>query len=167
MTACGFEKEVSIALREGRWPVAVDAALRQHAATCSSCCDVVLVTETLQRARAAGSQAAMLPSPGIIFWRAQLRRRSGAAERMTRPIVFAEVAAFIATLLAFVFATRRFVEFVTWSSLTGGIALPDWKISLSDVVAALPPSTLPLFLIGAVIVFALAGLAVYVLAHNE
>ena len=166
MTSCGFEKEVSLALREGRWPAAVDPALRDHIATCPGCSEVVLVSQALLRARADASQAAILPPPGIIFWRAQLRRRSGATERMTRPIVFAEVAALVVSVVAFVFAVRRFAEHSTWESLTGGIAPSGWTVNLSDIVAALP-TWAPLVLLAAVVFFALGGVAIYVLAHNE
>ena len=166
MTGCGFEKEVSLALREGRWPAAVDPTLRDHVAACAGCSEVVLVSQTLQRARAAASQAAVLPPPGIIFWRAQLRRRSGATERMSRPIVFAESAALLGTVLAFVFALRRFAEYSTWESLTGGIAPQGWTVNLSDLVAALPTWAPPV-LLAAVVFFALGGVAIYVLAHSE
>jgi hypothetical protein len=164
MSACGFEKEVSLALREGRWPAAADAALRQHVAGCSSCSDLVLVTETLQHSRAFTAQAAVLPHPGALYWRAQLRRRSGAVERMSRPIVFAEVATFAATLFALALAAHRWIDFVDWTSLRD--RLPYADLHLADALSALPAS-IPLLSIAALVLFAVGGLAIYVLAHNE
>lgn len=166
MKPCGFEKEVSLALRQGRWPAAADPALRQHVDACPSCSDLLLVTETLRHSRALAAQAAVLPPPGILYWRAQLRRRAGAVERMSRPIVFAEGVALAATLLALVLAARRWIDFVDWTSLRDRLPFADSQLRLADVLAALPPWTPPL-LIAAAVFFALGGLAVYVLAHNE
>ena len=165
MKSCAFEKEVSLALREGRWPAACDTALRDHVAGCSACSDLVLVTETLQHSRAFTAQAAVLPPAGVVYWRAQLRRRNGAVERMSRPIVFAEVAALAATLFAFAFAAYRWIEFVDWKSLRDSLPFADSQFHLADALAALPASS-PL-LIAALVFFAVGGLAVYVLAHNE
>lgn len=164
MKPCAFEKEVTAAVREGRWPAAADPALREHVAGCAACADLLLVTETLQASRSAMSRAAVLPAPGILYWRAQLRRRSGAVERMARPIVFAEVIAFAAAIAAFAFAAYRWIDFVDWSSAADH--LPFSSLHLADVLAALPAWT-PLLLIAAMVLFALGGVAVYVLAHNE
>ncbi len=166
MTGCEFEKEISLALREGRWPAAAGPALCQHVAGCSSCSDLVLVTEALQNSRAVAARAAELPPPGILYWRAQLRRRSGAVERMSRPIVFAEVVTLLATLLALAFAASRLTEFFNLTSLLDRLSLADVQLHLSNALAALP-AWAPLLLIGALIFFALGGFAVYVLAHND
>jgi hypothetical protein len=165
MKSCAFEKEVSLALREGRWPTACDAALHDHIVGCSSCSDLVLVTDTLQHSRAYISQAALLPPPGVLYWRAQIRRRNGAVERMSRPIVFAEVATLAAALFAFALAVYRWIDFVDWTSLRDHLPFADSRFHLADALAALPSST-PL-LIAALVFFVLGGLAVYVLAHSE
>lgn len=166
MKPCLFEKEVSAAVREGRWPAAADPALREHVAACSACADLLLVTETLQASRSTMSHAAVLPPPGILYWRAQLRRRSGAVERMARPIVFAEVIALAAAIVALALAAYRWIDFVDWTTVADRLPFSGSQLHWPDVLAALPAWT-PLLLIAAMVLFALGGIAVYVLAHNE
>ena len=162
MTGCSFEKDLSLALHEGCWPAASDPALQAHVAGCASCSDLVLVTTTLQRARIAAVHAPVLPSPGVLWWRAQVRRRNTATERMSRPIVFTEVATLLVTLAALAFATYRFVDWVDWPSLAARFSPAD----LSGF-AAMPAWILPTLAVAAVVFFAAAGFAVYALAHNE
>jgi len=165
MTGCAFEKDLSLALHEGRWPAACDPALQAHVAACASCSDLALVTTTLQRARAAASQAPALPPPGVLWWRAQVRRRNTAAERMSRPIVFTEVVALAATLVALALASYRFFDWIDWTSLSGRFVAANFDITAA--VATMPTWMLPTLAIAAVVFFAAAGFAVYSLAHNE
>lgn len=139
MTSCGFEKDLSLALHDGRWPDGCDPALRRHVAACASCSDLVLVTSSLQSARAATLPAPLLPPPGVLWWRAQIRRRQGAAERMSRPIVLAEALTLAATLFALVLAARRWFDFVDWTSLRDRLPFADPQLRLADLLAALPP----------------------------
>ena len=96
---CPRETEVGDLLRSGYWPGACGPELHSHMDICSQCSDLVLVTRTLQRARAASMSAARLDAPGILWWRAQLRRRSAAVERMNKPIVSAHGFALLINLL--------------------------------------------------------------------
>jgi hypothetical protein len=92
---CPCEKEIAGLLACGQWPQAAPADLRIHAATCRSCAELALVTSTFRAARATAAAAAPLVSPGILWWRAQLRRRNAAIERVTRPILGAQIFAFV------------------------------------------------------------------------
>ena len=172
MNSCGFEKELSLALHDGRWPAACDPALRAHVAACTACSDLVLVTTTLQSARTAASHAAVLPPPGVLWWRAQVRRRNGAAERMSRPIVFAEAAAFLGALVAFAFFARQILSLFDFGSFSDSSALRDLgslrdRFDLAQLISGLP-AWMPLLIVVAVVVFFFAaGLAVYTVAHNE
>jgi hypothetical protein len=165
MTGCAFEKDLSLALHEGRWPAACDSALQAHVTTCASCSDLVLVTTTLQHARAAATQVPALPSPGVLWWRAQVRRRNAANERMSRPIVFTEVVTLLATLAALGFAIFRFVDWMDWTSLSARLLPADFHSSA--IVAAMPTWMPPMLAVAAIVFFAAAGFAVYTLAHNE
>jgi len=88
---CSREKEVAELLERGGWPQACAPDLRAHVSGCRSCGDLVLVTETFQRARAGAAGAARLASPEAIWWRAQLRRRNAAVERVGKPILGAQI----------------------------------------------------------------------------
>ncbi len=164
MTGCAFEKDLSLALHEGRWPAACDPALQAHVAACSSCSDLVLVTTALQRARAAATQVPALPSPGVLWWRAQVRRRNQAAERMSQPLVFTEAITLVVTLVALAFAGFRFADRLDWSSFSASFTPANFHLS---GLAAMPTWMAPALAVAAVIFFAAAGFAVYTLAHNE
>jgi hypothetical protein len=88
---CTREREISLLLRNGYWPQACPDDLRTHIATCRTCSDLILVTEALQASRKQTADLPRLEAPGAIWWRAQLRRRSAALEKMTRPILGAEL----------------------------------------------------------------------------
>ncbi len=85
---CDREQEVVDALRSGRWASGWGEEIRQHAAVCAVCAEVALVAQEFQReaelARAELQQpGAGLPSAGLVWWKAQLRRapRRRAARR--------------------------------------------------------------------------------------
>ena len=118
---CTQRKEVAAALREGRWPEACDPALHTHVAACADCNDLVLVTQTLQQARRETLPKPQLASAGTLWWRSELRLRSGAVERMTRPIAVTENIALISILLAA-------LGFAAWQ----WNPIADWLFSLDD-----------------------------------
>ena len=118
LTACPREKEVAALLAQGAWPQASAPELRTHAAACRACADLVLVTQTFQQARAHTAAASPLASPGALGWRAQLRRRNAAVERMARPLLGAQIFALAVNLaLAIGFLgwqARHGLSWLTW-----------------------------------------------------
>ena len=120
--ACPREKEVSGLLARGHWPQAqtseLSPELRAHVAGCRSCRDLVLVRQAFRADRAVAAAAARLESPGVLWWRAQLRRRNAALERIARPIVGAQIFAVVVSLVAAViflaFLARRGVNWLAW-----------------------------------------------------
>jgi len=108
MTAfgCVRENEVMELLRQGYWPDACPEELRGHVERCRICSDLVLVTATLKGERKEAMPLARLEAPGALWWRAQLRRRNAAIEKMARPILGAEV---FALAMALVFAAAVLV----------------------------------------------------------
>jgi len=98
--ACAREKEVAELLRRGHWPHACSAELRAHVAACYACSDLVLVTQRFRSARADAAGVARLEAPGLLWWRAQIRRRNAAIERIGKPILDAQIFALAVTLLA-------------------------------------------------------------------
>ena len=115
---CPREKEVAGLLHRGHWPQACPAELRTHVDSCRACSDLVLVTAALQTARANAAAMPRLESPGAIWWRAQLRRRNEAIERIARPILGAQIFALSVTLvvaaLALVWQARHGFHLVSW-----------------------------------------------------
>ena len=101
MFFCSSEKELEAALRQGRWPHACDPDLRAHVDACCDCQELILVTQTLQKAKSNGEQLAQLRSPGLLWWRAQLRRRNEAIQTVTEPLALAEKVGLLALLVAF------------------------------------------------------------------
>jgi hypothetical protein len=97
--ACSREREAAEALRRGHWPDGCSAELRNHIVACRVCSDLVLVTQTMQAGRADATASARLQSPGVLWWRAQLRRRSAAIDRIERPILGAQIFAFALILV--------------------------------------------------------------------
>lgn len=98
--ACPHQPEVQELLAAGHWPHACPPEIRAHVAACHSCSEQVLVDRAFQQARVATAALAQLPDPGAIWWRAQLRRRNAAIERVTRPLAGAYFFALALTVLA-------------------------------------------------------------------
>ena len=97
---CSQQERVTAAIHAGQWPEGCDPELRAHVESCPTCSDAALVAQALRQARHAAIQSPQLPSPGLLWWRAQIRRRNAAIERMTRPIAVAEKIALCTVLLA-------------------------------------------------------------------
>jgi hypothetical protein len=97
--ACAREKEISELLKHGHWPHACAAELHAHANSCRMCSDLVLVTVAFRKAQAESVSTQSFDSPGVLWWRAQLRRRNAAVERVGRPIVGAQIFALCINLL--------------------------------------------------------------------
>jgi len=118
MSPCSCEKEVAELLRHGQWPSACPPELRAHLSACRSCGDLALVTEAFQRARSEAVGTARISTPGMLWWRAQLRRRNAAVERIGKPILGAQIFALTINLfivLAFLaYQARHGMAWLTW-----------------------------------------------------
>ena len=89
-----FEEEVLAAVVESRWPDRVDACLREHAASCAICRDLVEVAGAVGEARDQMPAPILIPDAGRVWWVAQLRARREAIREAGRPITAAHVIAF-------------------------------------------------------------------------
>lgn len=113
--ACGYERELAEMLERGHWPDACAPELRAHVEGCATCSERVLLTQAFRRERALAAGGARLESPGVIWWRAQLRRRNAAIERITKPILGAQVfAVAVALIAATVFFASQAKQSVGW-----------------------------------------------------
>jgi len=97
--ACLREAEVTELLHSGRWPAAGTPELVSHVHSCRRCNDLVLVKQAIYSLRVETISAARLDSPGLLLWRAQLRRRNAAFASVGRPLAGAQIFAMITFIL--------------------------------------------------------------------
>jgi hypothetical protein len=164
LNGCAFEKEVMQLVLRGGWPSACPDQLRAHVAACRGCAEIVLVTASFQQERQASVSTARVGAPGALWWRAQLRRRNAAVERIARPILGAHLfALFICTVAVIAVLVDQARHGVSW--LTALEALPHtltlnlgnlWSSMLLDSgwsFLVLLPIVVTLMLLGGVAVF--------------
>jgi hypothetical protein len=162
--SCPREAEVKALVERGQWPQACAPDLRSHVSACRSCSDLALVTAAFQRARNQAVGAAKTGSPGLLWWRAQLRRRSVAVERISKPILSAHIFALAVNLVVAaavaVWQARHGVAWLTWlEQLPRNIGSQSLTSILhADLFNASPDSMMnPLMLISALAAVALVG----------
>jgi hypothetical protein len=124
--ACPREQEVTDLLSRGQWPQASSDELRAHVAGCRACRELIVVREAFGHERMKAAGEARLESPGVLWWRAQLRRRNAAIERIGRPLVGAQIFAWAVCLAAAVL-------YLLWQARRGF----DWLAWLGEVPRAL------------------------------
>jgi hypothetical protein len=93
MKECTREREIVEAVAAGRWPDACGDELRNHAASCRTCNEVVLVASAIHEQRALDLAQTHVPPAGLIWWRTQLRTRQEAVRRAERPLTIAHALA--------------------------------------------------------------------------
>ena len=153
---CSQEDRVKAAILANQWPDASEPELRAHVEECQVCSDVVLVAQALRQSRTAMTmtQAAQPASPGLLWWRAQIRQKNAALERVMQPVVVAEKVAAMIVILAF-------LVLLLWRRADVG----GW---LSSVWAPLSNVALLPVLLGTIATLAIfGGVAVYLLKTKE
>ena len=164
LSSCSHEKEVAELLRRGQWPAACPPDLRAHLSACRSCGDLALVTETFQRARSEAAGAARVSTPGALWWRAQLRSRNAAVERIGKPILGAHIFALAINLFIVVaflaYQARHGLSWLSWlEQLPQAYSLHLDNLSQSALLnpgwslMVLVPALATLALLGGVVVY--------------
>ncbi len=167
--SCPREKELRELIARGEWQFAAesDPELCAHVAACRSCNDLVLVVESFRDARIESAASARLVPPGVLWWRAQLRRREAAVERITRPLLGAQIFALAFTLLAgvgfLVFEVLTSDSWRIWLQELPQNAALDWNNLLAT--AATDPAWTWMMLGPALAL--LGGVAVYMAADRQ
>jgi hypothetical protein len=170
LLACPREREVNQAMQRGSWPEACAEELRAHVRLCRACGDLVVVMKAFQGARAEAAAAASPGSPGVLWWRAQLRRRKSAVESIGKPILGAQIFAFLITLaIAVVFAVsqaRHGLQWLTWLA-----QVPQSRSfhleSLWTTTLLVPPGGLMLPVLALAGLALVGGLAVYLASGRQ
>jgi len=98
--ACPREKELAALLALGHWPHACSAELEAHVAACHACRARVAITQAFRAEREQAIPEPRLEPSGVLWWRAQLRRRNTAMERLSRPLLGAHIFAVVVALAA-------------------------------------------------------------------
>jgi hypothetical protein len=83
---CPREQDVINAIVTGRWPDQCDESLRAHAAECAVCKELVEVTSVMRLDHEGLYEEMSLPSAGQVWWRAAIRARLEAPQRVARPL---------------------------------------------------------------------------------
>jgi hypothetical protein len=141
---CAFEEEVLAAVVAGK----VDAHLREHAALCAVCRDLVEVAGAIGEVRDQMPAPVLVPDAGRVWWIAQLRARREAIKEAGRPITAAHVSAlacaaglagacFGATSAWFQAALKDFVPSATAIVLQHGAIAAGMAVLLFLVPAAI------------------------------
>jgi hypothetical protein len=139
---CLREGELLDALQTSRWPDACDPCLREHAAGCAACTELLALATALIDDQRTLLQEAQVPSSAIVWWRAQMRSRREAAERALRPISFVQgvaiacAAGLLATVLGIFMPTfrRLFAWGADVSGSITGLSLPPVSEALANPV---------------------------------
>jgi len=89
--ACPFEGNVLQAARDDRWT----DALRTHLAECDSCVAAASVAPWMTRFARISDREHILPDPQIVWLKAQLLQVSADVARVSRPINFLQLVAYV------------------------------------------------------------------------
>lgn len=169
MLTCPREAEIKQLLERGQWPVAGTPELRAHVDGCRCCRELVVVTQVFRQAWTSSMAAARPASSGVIWWRAQLRRRNAAVQRIGRPLLGAQIFAFAITLAVavgfIVWQASQNAEWVTWlKQLPQSASLQIGSLWSADPTGS---GLMPLLLISAVAILALVGGVVVYFASEK
>jgi hypothetical protein len=157
--SCAREREVTESLDRGYWPEACPPELREHVNACRMCSDLVLVSQAFQAAHKQTAQLPHLESPGSLWWRAQLRRRNAAIEKVGRPILGAQIFALVLSVVvaAAVLALRGYTLRSWFSDLPRVLHLDAlWPAALSQssgIASIVLPALATVALLSGVVVY--------------
>lgn len=150
--SCPMEKEVLAAVRAGQFPAACEPALRKHVEECKSCSQAASLSRAFADMRAKASAGAPSGAPGLLFWKAQLRRRNQAIEQITRPILAAEIVGFGVSMVVLALVAWKWIAAPSsdWLSVAKNFASMNLFGSWGFLAAA---TALTVCLFGGVVVY--------------
>jgi hypothetical protein len=173
MKSCPHETEIQAIVRSGHWPQACDPELRKHVETCRTCGEQLLLLHAFHAARAQTMQAARghypnLLHPNLLWWRAQLRRRNEALQRVSRPITTAQIFALCISILATAALLRSQIgSGFNWSLSLPQASVPSHFDALSFFTSLQADWGLFLPLIGLGTVLLLSAVVVYLASDRS
>jgi hypothetical protein len=166
--SCIHEHDVVALVLSRRWDSA-DDDLKQHAADCENCRDVVAVARLLSADQERARYQARVPAAGQVWWRAAVRARLEAAHAAARPMTWlhgiAGACALGVACAAVGMAWPSLRELAAWL-VTQTLGADSRVVDVASLVTAMLQKSLPLaFVVAACIV--LAPLALYVALSDD
>lgn len=166
--SCPCENELARAMKDGHWPDGCGPELRSHVDTCSRCSELALVAQTFQRARHETESATLPGSPSLLWWRAQLRRRNAATERVSWPLEIAERFALLLYLfVGVIFVASQYRHGLHWASWWSELVVPSRAPHSLPVASALVDWNPLLLISGFGVLVLLGGLVVYLASEKS
>jgi hypothetical protein len=166
---CPREHAIVAAVLAGRWPERCDEGLREHAAGCEGCRELVEVVSVMRDERDALHERASVPAAGQVWWRAAIRARLEAGAAVSRPLDWMFGSAGACAVGLAVAAVGLLWPSVQRASL--GTGFQSWTpgIDLGAVVALVAPlvRVSALFAFGAVTCIVLASVAFWTSATES
>jgi predicted anti-sigma-YlaC factor YlaD len=124
---CVRAADMLAAMTAGPEPVISNEELREHADACESCREMVTVVSALRAERDRLRRSTIVPSAGLVWWRAQLRRRQQAALKAAAPVTAVQAAAIVAAVVLAVVLATSVAPFVGMPSLSAWVPqMPSW-----------------------------------------
>jgi hypothetical protein len=157
---CPMEKQVMAAVRGGQWPAACDPGLLAHVQECRTCHQIASLSAVFRDSRSEAAGNARLGAPGLLFWKAQLRRRNEALEHITRPILAVEIVGFAVTLVVLALVVWKWIYVSSgdfWSSAQNFAPTMSFAGNWGWTLVAAAALTLVLF----------GGVALYLVTSKE
>ncbi len=113
-------------------------------ANCRSCGELALVASAFQRARSEALDAAKVGPPSVLWWRAQLRQRNAAVERIGRPMLGALIFALVVSLaLAVGLAAWQVRDGIAWLKQLPQTSMQTFDSGWTQIFSSLWSSALP------------------------
>jgi predicted anti-sigma-YlaC factor YlaD len=163
---CDWAGDVAAAIAGGGLPSEGDNELGRHVAACESCREMVQVMWALRGEREAARRAALVPSSGLVWWRAQLRRRQEAARRAAAPVTVVHAVSLVAVLVFAACLAWTIAGQVSLRDIAPGLpSLAGW-IGAAHALSASPALRVGLIL-GASAWLILGPVALYLALHKD
>lgn len=136
MKACVREAEVAQSVRSGQWPLGCAEELREHVAACGACREEARLTAAFAAMRKGAMSMAVPQSAGLLWWKAQLRRRQEAMERLERPGLAISTAAITASVVVLAAVLAAVWKRMDWGRLVAALSPVGWNVWAMVAVAA-------------------------------
>jgi hypothetical protein len=140
--------------------------LADHLSSCAACAEAVAIAAAFRAEREAAVAEAPVPSAGVVWWKADLRKRREQAQAACRPVLLAHGVALVALLAAILGAASMLAPHA--GALLGDLsAWPGSSVRLPLPSLDLAALAQPGIVLAAAAALLLAPLALYLAFSRE